>query len=123
MAVSCVLTDAARDILSDALKAYLDDGVLEILETAALLVTFTIPDQALMTSVNGLITIGAMGPSVATGTGTANTAKVYTNAKGALVATLNVGTTATSVILDNVSIATGQSVSITTATITVPAGT
>ncbi len=123
MAVSCVLTDAARDILSDALKAYLDDGVLEILETAALLVTFTIPDQAVMTSVNGLITIGAMGPAVATGAGNANTAKVYTNAKGALVATLNVGTTATSVILDNVSIAIGQSVSITTATITVPAGT
>jgi hypothetical protein len=122
MPASFVLENAARDVLSDALKAYLDDGVLEILDGATLLVTFTIPDQAVMTSVNGLITIGALGPENATGTGTADTAKYYTNAKGALVATGNVATAAATVILDNTSINTGQAVNITSATITVPSG-
>ena len=125
MAKSFVLENPALDILSDALKAYLDDGVLEILDGASLLVTITLPDQAVATSVNGLITFGAMGPFTATGAGDADTAKFYTNAKGALVATANVGLAAAnpSVVLDNCNIAIGQSVSITTATITIPAGT
>mgnify|MGYP001351493466 CR=1 FL=1 len=126
MALSFVLENAARDILSDALKDYLDDGVLELYDGAVMVVDFTIPDKAVMTSVNGLITIGALGPEVAVADGAAvDIAKFWTNAKGALVATANVGLAAAtpSVVLDNTNILTGQSVTITSATITVPAGT
>jgi hypothetical protein len=126
MAKSFVLENAALDILSDAFKAYLDDGVLEITTAAAgLLVTITLPDQANVTSVNGLITFPAMGPFTATGAGVAAIGKIYTNAKGALVATINVGLAAATptLVLDNTNIAVDQVVNITAgATITVPAG-
>ena len=126
MAKSFVLENAALDIMSDALKDYLDDGVLEITTAAAgLLVTITLPDKAVATSVNGLITFGALGPFTATGDGVAAIAKFYTNGKNALVATANVGLAAAipTVVLDNTNILTGQAVSLTSATITIPAGT
>ena len=124
MAVSFVLADKGRDIAGDALMAALDDGVLELLETATLLVTLTLPDQATNTSVNGVITLGAITPAAAGAAGTANTAKFYNNGKANLIATANVGIGAGfSVNLDNNVIALAQVVTITSATITVPAGT
>lgn len=127
MATSFVLENNARDAMGDALYNLIttsgaSTGVLEILETAAVLVTFTLPTSG-STTVNGVITFGAISNGTATGTGTANTAKFWTNAKGALVATADVGTTDATVILDNVSIATDQVVSISSCVITVPAGT
>jgi len=127
MATSFVLENNARDAMGDALLSLITtgstvDGVLEILETASVLVTFALTTSG-ATSVNGVVTFGTIVDATATGTGTANTAKFYTNAKGALVATADVGTTDATVILDNTSIATDQVVSITSAVITVPAGT
>ena len=127
MATSFVLENNARDAMSDALYSLIttagaSTGVLEILEWATLLVSFDLPTSG-STSVNGVITFGAISNGTAVADGTADTAKFYTNAKGALVATADVGTTDASVILDNTSIVTDQVVSISSCVITVPAGT
>ena len=124
MAVSFVLSDAARDILGDALNAALDDGVLELLAGANLKVTLTLPDVATNTSVNGVITVGTIAAAAATAAGTIDTAKFYSNAKAALLATGNVGIGALfSVNLDNNVVAIDQVVTISSCVITVPAGT
>lgn len=124
MAVSFVLSSAARDILGDALNTALDDGVLEILETSTLLVTLTLPDVATNTSVNGVITIGTIAPAAAGAAGTANTAKFYSNGKAALLATANVGIGSSyTVNMDNNVIANAQVVTVNSCVITVPAGT
>lgn len=127
MATSFVLENNARDAMSDALYSLITTagasaGVLEILETSTVLATFALPTAG-STSVNGVITFGTISNVAASAAGTANTAKFWTNAKGALVATADVGTTDATVILDNVSIANGQTVSISSCVITVPAGT
>ena len=124
MAVSFVLSDAARDILGDALNAALDDGVLELLEGANLKVTLTLPDVATNTSVNGVITIGTIAPAAAAAGGTLDTAKFYSNGKAALLATANVGIgSGFAVNLDNNVVAQDQVVDINSCVITVPAGT
>jgi len=127
MATSFVWENNARDVMSDAVLSLITtgstvNGVLEILQGASLLVTFALTTAG-ATSVNGVITFGTIVDAEATGTGTADTAKFYTNAKGALVASGDVGTTDATVILDNTSINSGQTVSITSAVITIPAGT
>lgn len=124
MAVSFVLSDAARDILGDALNDALDDGVLELLAGATLKVTLTLPDKATNTSVNGIVTIGTIAPAAATGAGTIDTAKFYSNGKAALLATANVGIgSGFTVNLDNNVVAINQVVTISSCVITVPAGT
>jgi len=122
---SFVLSDAARDLLGDALNAALDDGVLELLTDAVLKVTLTLPDVAANTSVNGVVTLGTIAPAAATGAGVVNVAKFYSNGKAALLATADVGLPASgaSVILDNTNIAVDQVVNISSCVITVPAGT
>jgi len=127
MATSFVVENNARDVMGDALLSLITtgstvDGVLEILQGATLLVTFALTTSG-ATSVNGVITFGTIVDATAIADGTADTAKYYTNAKGALVATADVGMTDATVILDNTNIATDQVISISAATITVPAGT
>jgi hypothetical protein len=124
--MAIVLENAALDLMCDPLKDYLDDGVLEIYDGAVLLVTFTLPDKAVATSVDGVIDFGALGPENAIADGeAADICKFWTNAKGALVATGDVGMGDPgdyAVVLDNTNIKTGQAVSLTSATLTLPSG-
>jgi hypothetical protein len=123
MAVSFVLTDAARDLMGDVLNTGLGGGTLVLYETATTLVTFTLPAAGGNTSVNGVITLGAIAPTAAAAAGTANIAKFFSSA-AALLATANVGIGSSyAVNLDNNVIASAQVVTISSCVITVPAGT
>lgn len=123
---SLVFENNARDAMGDALNALLDDGVLELYDGAVLVVAFTLPDAASNTSINGVITFGSIAQGTAVGDGPdVDIAKFWTNGKGALVATADIGLTTDSptVVLDNTNILTNQKVNVNSAVLTVPAGT
>jgi hypothetical protein len=122
MAVSFVMAAKGLDLMGDALSGALNTGVLEILDGAALLVTFS--PLAAGTTVDGVITLTAPGMEVATGAGQADTANFYNNAKANLLATANVGIgVGFTVNLDNDMIAVDQEVTLSSCVITIPAGT
>ena len=125
MALSFVLSNAGRDLCGDALLADLVSGTIVIQQIGVVnnIITFNIA-AAGNTSVNGLITLAVAAMTGAAGfAGVADTA-LFKNPGATTIATANVGIGAGfSVNLDNNNIAAGQVVTITSATITVPAGT
>ena len=122
MAVSCVLQNAIRDVLGDALNDYLDGGVLEILQDSTVLATFALPAKASNTSTNGVITFGAIAATTGSADGVANVCKLWTSGKGALAITGNVGTSGCLVNLSSTTISTGKDVEVNSASLTVPSG-
>jgi hypothetical protein len=125
MAVSFVLSTSGRTVLAAALLADLAGGTL-VITTAADGVLATIPlASPIGTESNGVITLTTAAMTVAaSGTGTAAKGKFY-SVTPTLRATANVGLAADTmtITLDNLSINAGQTVTITSGTITVPAGT
>jgi hypothetical protein len=122
---SFVLETSMRSILADELLADLDGGTL-VITTAADAVLATIPlASPIGTELNGVITLDcALTTVAATGTGTAAKGKFYDAAGPTLRATGDValaGATPT-IVLDNLSINATQTITITSGTITVPAG-
>lgn len=97
-------------------------GVLEIGTTGMATVLATIPlgNPAAPAATSGVLTFTMpQSDSAADATGTAAAARIRTSSGGTDVVTgLTVGTSGTDVILDNLSIATGQQVTINSATIT-----
>lgn len=95
-------------------------GKLVIMTSAdAVLATITLADPC-GTASGGVLTFDA-DPDIAataTGTGTAAKAKITTSADVDVVTGLTVGVSASDVILDSVSIASGQTVTFTSGTIT-----
>jgi hypothetical protein len=80
------------------------------------LVTLTIAG-AFGTDSNGTITIGSVTSAVAVATGTASFFRIFKSDGTTVVMDGSVGTGSADMILDNTSIATGQTVTITSGTI------
>jgi len=103
-----------------AVMTYFSNGTIEILTAAdALLVTFGLgaPAGSVTGAVWTLTPLDA-GTVAATGTGTAAKAQIKNSGGSAHITGLTVGTSASDVILDNLSIATSQNVTLSAATIT-----
>jgi hypothetical protein len=95
-----------------ATRDHFANGTLEILTAAdAVLATFGL-DAAGGTIDNSTVS--------ASGTGTAAKAQVKTSGASANLTGLTVGTSGTDIVLDNTSIASGQNVTLSSATITHP---
>lgn len=127
MAVSCVATNSGRDVSANAINSALGGGSIKIYTAKAGTLLSTIPLKAttIGTVSNGVITIDCTNTKQASadGTGTGTYAEVCKSDATALYE-LNVGIGAGySVNLINNNIAAGQAVEITSASITVPAGT
>jgi hypothetical protein len=84
--------------------------------TQTVLVTLTVAG-AFGTDSNGTITIGSVTSATAVATGTASFFRIFKSDNTTVVMDGSVGTASADMILDNVSIATGQTVSITSGTI------
>lgn len=97
-------------------------GVLEIGTTGMATVLATIPlaNPAAPAAAGGVLTFTMpQSDTAADATGTAAAARIRTSSGGTDVVTgLTVGTSGTDIVLDNLSIATGQQVTINSATIT-----
>lgn len=102
-----------------ATRDHFANGTLEILTAAdAVLVTFGLDADA-GSIAGGVWTLEFdAGTVAASGTGTAAKAQIKTSGGSAHLTGLTVGTSATDVVLNNTSIATGQDVTLTSATIT-----
>lgn len=110
---------AVKEDRMDATRAYFANGTLEIM-TAADAVLATFGFDATAGSVTGAVwTITFDADTVsASGTGTAAKAQIKSSGGSAHLTGLTVGTAATDIILDNTSIASGQDVTLSSATIT-----
>jgi hypothetical protein len=97
-------------------------GVLEIgtAGMATVLATITLANPAAPAASGGILTFTMpQSDTAADSTGTAAAARIRTASGGTDVVTgLTVGTSGTDIVLDNLSIATGQTVTINSATIT-----
>lgn len=104
----------------EAVLDYFDNGTLEIGTSGmgAVLATFGLASPA--GSVTGSVwTLDFDADTVtASGTGTAAAAQIKNSGGSAHITGLTVGTSGTDIVLDNTSIASGQSVSLSSATIT-----
>lgn len=85
---------------------------------AAVLVTITLGDPSFTESAGVITMAGAPKSGVATGAGTAAVARIKDGGGTTKVNNLSVGTSGTEVILNSTSIAIGQTVTLTSATIT-----
>jgi hypothetical protein len=126
MAASFVLTNTERSSLADKLNTDLAGGSIKIYTAAAgtLLATIPLKASTIGTVSNGVITIDCTNTTQASadGTGTATYAE-FCNSGGTPLANCNVSTSAATINLVNCSIAATQTVTITSGSITVPAGT
>jgi hypothetical protein len=85
---------------------------------AATLVTITLGDPS-FTEAGGVITMAGVPKSgVASGTGTAAAARIKDGGGNVIVSGLTVGTSASDIILNSTAISTGQTVTISSGTIT-----
>ena len=85
---------------------------------AAVLATVTLSDPS-ATKLNGVLTLSGVPLSTsASATGTAAEARIRDSLAADVITGLTVGTAATDVVLDSVSITSGQTVNITAGTIT-----
>ena len=103
-----------------ATMTYFSNGTIEILTAAdGVLVTFGLgaPAGSVTGNVWTLTPLDA-GTVAATAAGTANKAQIKNSGGSAHITGLTVGTSGTDVILDNLVIANGQNVTLSTATIT-----
>lgn len=130
---SCVLATQIRTDLATALNNDIDGGSLKLytgtspgpnsVATGTLLVTLTLPAKASNTVSNGVITLGAIAQQNAGNGGVAGYGRILESG-GSTVMDLDVAMgSGGSINLVNTNIAAGQPVSITSAAITVPAGT
>jgi len=119
---STTVANSRLTVVRDAIDGGPAAGTLEIGTTAfgALLVSITLADPCGTVATNVLTFSGMPKSGVASGTGTAAAAR-FKDSTGTIVADgLTVGTSGTDVIIDNVSIASGQTVNLNSATITHP---
>lgn len=114
-----VRTARMNEVL-DAINGGTGAGKLKIYTAgAALLATLTLTDPA--GAVSGDVLTFDFDPDIsatASGTGTAASATITDSDDNVIVSGLTVGTTGTNIVLDNTSINTGQTVTITAGTLT-----
>ena len=130
---SFVLSTYSRNLLCNAtgLNTLLGNCTMQTRTGAApgpqanasgtLLVTHTLPPAANNTPANGVITIGAIANANGVANGNAQHVRILSGNN--VIAEGDAGTSGNTVIFDNVSIATNQVVSISSANFTIPAGT
>lgn len=117
---SQTLKDTRMNAVVTAIDAQSANGLLEIGTSgmAAVLVTIQFQKPS-FTEANSTITMaGAPKSGVAANSGTAVTARIKDGAGNIQVQNLTVGTTGTDIILNSTSISSGQTVTLTSATIT-----
>lgn len=130
---SCVLATQIRTDLATALNNDLDGGTLKLYTgtspgpnsgaTGTLLVTLNLPAKTSNTVANGVITLGSIAQQNAALGGVAGYGRIL-KSDTSVVMDLDVAMgSGGSINLVNTNIAAGQPVSITSAAITVPAGT
>ena len=127
------VADATRDVMMDAFDDQCNLGTAAIITiydgsqpadadtalTGTLLATLTATAVMWGVSSNGVLTLAAVtDDSSAAATGTASHARILTQAAGATVFDCDVGTSATTIILNTVSIVIGGTVSITSGSMT-----
>ncbi len=114
------LKDTRMTAVRDAIDAGAGAGYIEIgtAGMAAVLVTITLADPSATISGGVLTLSGTPKSGVASGTGTAAAARIRTSAAADVVTGLTVGTTGSDINLDSTSITSGQTVTITSGTIT-----
>ena len=132
MAVSFVITTVKRTALANALNDDLDGGKLRIYSGASpgpnsaatgdLLADFTLPAKATNTVANGVLTFGAIANVNAAISGTAGYFR-FLKSDLTVIADGNVALSAATLNLSSLALVSGNPVSITAFTITVPAGT
>ncbi len=114
------LKDTRLQAVIDAIDAGAGPGVLEI-GTAGMgtvLATVTLADPS-ATKSGGVLTLsGTPLSTTASATGTAAEARIRDSNSADVITGLTVGTSGTDIVLDNTSIASGQTVNITSGTIT-----
>jgi len=133
MAESFVLATVQRTALANDLNTDRNSGVLKIYSgaspgpnaaaTGTLLGTFTLPASGSNTVANGVITFGAISNVLAVAAGTAGYGRFLKSDGTTVVGDGNCGTATTTIVLSTTSITNGAVLSITSATMTVPAGT
>ena len=124
---SFVLDAAERSALANVLRTDLAGGFIAIYTAAYTLLLVTIPLANPCGSVaDGVLTLdcaAANANAVAGAPSNAAVAKFFKSDGTTLVATADVAVSGATINLQNISIASGQNVSIASGTITVPAGT
>jgi len=131
-AASFVLATATRTALAaDAtggggMNELVNNGVLKIYsgtyDTGGILVSLTLPAKASNNVANGILTFGTIAQANATATNTAAYFKIFKSDGTTEVAHGDVNTSGATLNLNTTSIVNGGPVSITSFTITVPAG-
>jgi len=124
---SFVLPNAERSSLATKLNDDVDTGYLKIYsgtyDTGTLLVSLPLPAKASNSVVDGVLTFGSITQQNATATGTAAYFKLFKTDGTTEVAHGDVSTSGATINLNTTSIVSGGPVAITSAAITVPAGT
>ena len=122
---SFVLATAERSNLADQLKTDLNAGYLKLYTAGYATLLVSIPLANPCGSVtNGVLTLDTTNMNANAGdSGVAAGGRFYKSDDSTPVADCDVSTSGATVNLDNTSINSGQNVSITSGTITVPAGT
>ena len=124
---SFVLDTQERTALANQLKTDLNTGFVKIYTAAYAKLLVSIPLAAVCGSVsNGVLTLDCTNTNANASAGDPDTAaagRLYKADGSTVVATCDVSTSGATINLQNTSIASGQNVSITSGSITVPAGT
>ena len=131
-AASFVLVTTTRTALASdsagggGMNELVNNGKLKIYsgtyDTGSLLVSLTLPAKASNTAANGVLTFGTIAQANATGTGAAAYFKIFKSDDATEVAHGDVSTSGATLNLNTTAIVTDGPVSITSFTITVPAG-
>lgn len=129
MASNLKYSNGTRDAQQNGLITYAGSGAIihiyagtqpananTAISTQTLLVALNV-SGSFGTDSNGTITMSSVTSATATGTGTASFFRITKSDNSTVVMDGSVGTSGTDMILDNTSIATGQTVSITSGTI------
>lgn len=132
MANNLIISTAARNAAMDAVTAFLNSGTIKIYDgsqpagpgtavsTQTLLVTLTFGATAFGASSAGVATANAITAGTAVASSTATWARLSTSG-GTAVIDCTVGASGTDIVLTPATITSGQSVSITSLTLTHPA--
>lgn len=113
--------DGTRNVLATAFGDLFNSGTLEIRTAAdAVLATITLPASAFGSPTAGAISKNGTWSATASASGTAAKA-VFISGDALKTATEDVGTSGTPIIIDNASIVSGGTVTVTSYTYTVPA--
>ena len=126
--MAATLSTAARNAACDAIVDLIDGGAsagtLEIQNSGGtVLATITLSDPAFGSAATGVATMAGvpLSDTSADATGTAAKARYKDSNGTVIVDEITVGTSGTQIIIDNTSITTGQTVTVTAATFTMPA--